>query len=153
MQRITHTRQDGTTTRSWRVRWRDTGRQLSQSFTTKTAAIRFARQVEVAKDQGTYIDPGGGKTTLADYVNEWWKVKTGLKPKTVASYKAVLKLEILPTFGATPLNRITSIDVEQWLVDMKTAGKSASRIRQSKNLLHQILADATRHRRIAYNPT
>ena len=118
------------------------------------AVRESARELlEVAKDQGTYIDPGGGKTTLADYVTEWWKVKTGLKPKTVASYKAVLKLEILPTFGATPLNRITSIDVEQWLVDMKTAGKSASRIRQSKNLLHQILAHATRWRRIGYNPT
>ncbi len=153
VQRITHTRQDGTTTTSWRVRWRDAGQQHSQSYTTKTNAKKKARQVEVAKDQGTYIDAGGGKTTLADYVTEWWKVKTDLKPKTVASYKAVLKLEIIPRFGATPLNRITSIDVEQWLVDMKSAGKSASRIRQSKNLLHQILAHATRHRRIGHNPT
>ena len=153
VQRITHTRQDGTTTHSWRVRWRDAGKQKSQNHATKTKARKFARQIEVAKDHGTYVDPAGGKITLADYVTEWWKVKTDLKPKTVASYKAVLKLEILPRFGTAPLNRITSVDVEEWLVAMKTAGKSASRIRQSKNLLHQILAHATRHRRIGHNPT
>ena len=151
----TYTRQDGTVTERFRARWRqDNGRQTSKGgFTSKSKAQTYGNQEEGAKHRGVSVDLGGGKTKLADYIEEeWWPTKV-LKPKTVASYRAILKLEILPRFGTTQLARITSIDVEQWLVNMKTAGKSASRIRQSKNLLHQILAHATLHRRIAYNPT
>jgi integrase len=151
--RVDRTLKDGTTSTRWRVRWRNTdGQPRSENYNRKKAAEERKRQIEHQLDTGQYVNPHDGKTILNDYVDGWWGTKVALKPKTEDSYRGLLRREIEPVFGKTQINRIDSHAIEQWLIDMHTNGASTSRIRQSYNLLHQILDHATRHRIIARNP-
>jgi integrase len=151
--RVDRTLKDGTTSKRWRVRWRDPdGQPRSENYNRSEAAKERKRQIERQLDTGIYVDPRDGKTLLNDYIDDWWGTKVALKPKTQDSYEGILRRKIQPIFGNQPLNRIDSRDIERWLADMHTNGDSTSVIRQSYNLLHQILQHATRHRIIARNP-
>jgi len=149
----TTTRKDGTTTTHYEIRWRDPdGQNRSETHRTKRQATRRKTEIEHQLDTGRYTNPADGRIPLNEYVDEWWKTKIGLKPKTDDSYRGIIRREILPTFGNTPLNRITPIAIEQWLAAMHTNGASTSRCRQSFTLLHQILEHAARHQTIPRNP-
>jgi integrase len=151
--RVERTLKDGTTSKRWRVRWRDPdGQPRSENYNRSKAAEDRKREIERQLDTGQYVDPRDGKTPLNAYIEDWWGSKVALKPKTEDSYRGILRREILPVFGNQPLNRINSLDIEQWLTDMYSNDASTSRIRQSYNLLHQILEHAARHRIIARNP-
>jgi integrase len=141
-------------TRTWQVRWRTPdGKQHKRHFKKKGDADKWATGRQAAKDRGEHGDPQKARTKLATYIEDtWWPTKINLKPKTADSYRGILKWEILPTFGTTSLARIQSTHIEQWLIDMNQAGKSASRIRQAKSLLHQILGHAARHDILPRNP-
>jgi len=154
VQAVHYERQDGSISTTWRVRWREPGnpKLITKSFKRNTAATKHARQIERLLATGEYINPRNNRTTLTHYITDtWWPTKS-LKPKTVDSYRGILKLEIIPRFGDTPIGDISGADIETWLGDMTRDHKSGSRIRQSKTLLHQILGHAARHRHIRYNP-
>ena len=74
------------------------------------------------------------------------------KPKTLDGYHSLLRIHIIPRFGAARLDRIDGLSIEQWIADMQEAGLSASRIRQAHRVLSQILKAAVRARYIPANP-
>jgi integrase len=120
---------------------------------TKSKADKLKREKEHQADTGLYIDDAGGKTRLSDYIEDtWWPTKTDLKANTRDGYQRIIRLAINPRFGNRPLARITSVEVERWLLDLKADGKSASWIRQAHTILGQILGHAYRHTMIARNP-
>ena len=75
-----------------------------------------------------------------------------LKPKTLVGYESLLKTQIRPTWEDVRLIGVTNADVVAWLAQMRSAGLSASRIRQAYHLLHSILDAAVRDRRLPTNP-
>jgi integrase len=56
--------------------------------------------------------------TFAKYVEAWEKQYVDIKPSTAARYKGLLKLHILPFFGAKPLDAITRDDVKRFFSEL-----------------------------------
>ena len=64
--------------------------------------------------------PGLVKTdvTFAEAADEWLRYvehDRGRKPSTIAGYRALLKSQLLPTFGETPIESITTPEIEAWI--------------------------------------
>jgi integrase len=98
------------------VRYRDpAGRQREKkTFTRKRDAEVFANQVEADKARGLYLDPTLGKTTVAEYAEQWLVAQLH-KPSTEDSYRRNLKNHILPTFGSRALGSIRPTEVQAWV--------------------------------------
>ncbi len=63
----------------WLVRWRVSGRDKSRSFTTKSQAAKFSRQLENARDEGARFDPGSllptswnSTVTVLSFAQSWF---------------------------------------------------------------------------------
>ena len=117
---------------AWQVRYRDPDRvERSRTFPTRDQADRFARKVEVSKDEGTYLDPSLGKTPFGEWAKEWLEsVEPGLKPSTLSGYRTLLRKHIDPAFDA-PLAKIRPIDVRRFVAQLSNDGMSASRLLES----------------------
>ena len=80
-----------------------------------------------------------------------------LAPSTHRIYRDNLRLHILPTFADVPLGSITTEACEPWLIKLRTSGGTRGHlapasVHQVYRTLHQVMAVATRSRRIGRNP-
>ncbi len=139
---------------AWEVRYRDPQRRdRSKTFRTKTEAESFADSVETDIDRGNYLDPRLGKKTFGEWADEWLEARESeIKPTTFMSYRGLLDVHLLPTFGRTAMSRIRPLDVQRFLGKMADAGLSRSRLRQARQLLSMILNAAVDNGYIGRNP-
>jgi integrase len=115
-------------------------------------ARRFARNIEVSKDRGDYIDPRAGKATVAHWADKWLgAVRSTLKPKTAASYESLLRSRVLPSLGHRRISKLKPSDVQDWIGKLQAERLSASRIRQAHVVLRQVLDMALRDGAVARN--
>lgn len=105
---------------AWQVRYRDPDRkERSRTFLTKDQAERFARKVEVTKDEGSYINPSLGKTLFEDWAQEWMaSVSPTLKPITTSGYRSLLNNHVLPTFRGMTLAAVRPMDIRRFVGDL-----------------------------------
>ena len=150
---MAHIRRHPVDNSKWQVRYIDpTGRERSKTFRRKTDAERYLIHVEAQKQRAEWINPELSSTRFEEWAQGWLATRTHLKPKSFSGYESLLKVHILPRFGATRLDRIDSLSIESWLADLKASGLSASRIRQAHNVLSQILKTAVQARYLPSNP-
>ena len=137
VRKVSRKKGNGKSGHAWQVRYRDPDRvEHSRTFRTKDEADRFARRVEVSKDEGSYIDPALGKTLFIDWAKDWLASSAaGLKPSTVSGYRSLLNNHILPVFGGVPLAKIRPVDVRWFVGHLSEQGMSPSRIRSTYFLL------------------
>jgi integrase len=154
VRKVSRKKAGGKAAHAWQVRYRDPDRvEKSRTFRTRDEADRFARKVEVSKDEGSYIDPALGKTLFRDWSEEWLASSApGLKPRTVSGYRSLLKNHILPAFGTTPLAKIRPVDVRRWVANLSNEGMSSSRVRSSYFLLQAVLRAAVESAYIGRSP-
>jgi hypothetical protein len=62
--------------------------------------------------RGEWLDPRLGATRFDAFVDEWWPTTAHLRPTTRASYEYLLRVHLRPTFGGTPIGRITPVMVQ-----------------------------------------
>ena len=144
----------GKTGHAWQVRYRDPDRvERSRTFRTRDEADRFARKVEVSKDEGSYIDPSLGKTLFREWAEDWLaSSEPGLKPHTIAGYRTLLRKHITPTFGSMPLAKVRPVDVRKFVAELSAAGMSSSRVRSTYFLLQAIFRAAVESGYIGRSP-
>ncbi len=136
----------------WRARFHGPdGRQHSRSFVRKVDAERWLRAELGKLDKGEWLDPKAGRITVAEWSETWLRGIT-LKPKTRAGYVSVLRSRVLPTFGEYQLRQVTPATVREWMAAMAEEVGPA-RVRQARQLLHQMLEVAVADGLIARNPT
>lgn len=145
----------------WQARYRNRSGTLTtapRTFPTKTEAGNWLTTTEAERLKGAWLDPEGGRVTLADYSWNWLESRASLAPRTREIYAQQLRLHILPPFaegspglGDIPLSRITPELVRTWYAAVlrrngaSTAAKGYTRLRQ-------ILRQAVEDDRIAKNP-
>ena len=113
---------------SWQVRYRDpANKQRSKNFATKTAAKRFAAAVETDKRRGEYIDPQTAKTTFGEYAAGWMAGRRELALSTQDRDRSYLRVQLLPTFGSSPVGRITPAEVREWEASQETAPRTRAK--------------------------
>ena len=107
------TRRDGTRYSVWRVRWRDErGAERSKTFDRAATRARTRRKLRTLKRTGALADLDAGSETLAEFVEEWWRVYAGpnLERATLRAYASLWNGHALPRLGADPAARAHAAD-------------------------------------------
>lgn len=138
---------------SWRVRYvKDDGTLGSvPGFPTKTAANKYAEDLESDQRKGTWIDPNAGKITVAQWSEDWFDA-LDVARNTEAQYRSLLTNHILPRWGTTTLSEITGIKVAAWAKKVRGSGYANATVTTMVKVLSMMLADAAEDRLIAANP-
>lgn len=154
----------------WRIVWGevdpDTGRRARQrsrgGFATEREASRQLRRVLTSIDAGTYASPS--HVTLERYVAEWLD-GLRLSPSTVAGYRKLARLHVVPYLGERRLDSIRAATLAKLYRDLeedgwKGRGRQAgvkmglgvNTVRKVHTLLGEILQAAVDEHAIASNP-
>lgn len=137
------------------VPWRDEEGGHKKTFRRKMDAENFEARISTQRRDGTYIPPSRAEMSFHEWAEDhWWPsvVSSGLREKTIASYRGILDRQVMPRFGAMCLGNIRVIDVETWLGDLRTKGYANDTVRLSKSVLSKSLASAVRSKMITTNP-
>jgi hypothetical protein len=78
------------------------GRTHSRQFAKRIDADRFASTTEVAKHDGSWIDPGRGRILFADWVEKWQPTQVHLRPSSRARDESYLSTHVLPRCPLVP---------------------------------------------------
>lgn len=129
-----------------------TGKQIQKSITGKTQK-EVAQKLKAATasiDAGTYTPPS--KMTVGQWMDIWAAdYLGGIKPLTVASYKAQIKNHIKPALGAERLETLDAHTVQEFYNSMGNLAPSS--IKTVHGVLHQALKQAMINGYIRFNPT
>lgn len=140
---------------SWRVRWRDSNHasRSKGGFRTKKEAEAFLISTEHSVITGTYVDPRGGRVTVAEYGAAWLlSRKAHLRPSTARPEDSAWRNHVLPKWGSKQLAKILHSDVQAWVADLVARGYSATTVKRAHGILLAILESAVRDRRLSSNP-
>lgn len=137
-------------------RWQATvrhpsGQRWSKSDPLKRVVKDWADDVEAKLRRGEFVDPAGGRMTLAVWHSKWLetrRVAIATEDKTGGWWRN----HIEPKFGTWPLSAIQSWDVEAWVTELEAREVGQETVRSSLRLLRQILRAAVKHKLIATNP-
>jgi integrase len=95
------------------------------------------------------IDP----TTLDQYADRWLdQVAVNLAPRTVTSYRELLKRYVRPALGATRLVDVTRAQVKDLLAARRAAGLSKNTVRLVRATLSVLFSDAVEDGLVPVNP-
>ena len=121
--------------------WTGRGRPAA-GFFTKRLAEDWLQDLLVEARRGTLAGHVRTGASFADAAAEWLRYvefDRRRKPSTVAGYKALVASQLLPVFGATPVEAVTTEAIERWLGGLNLAPSSKTR---SLVVMHGILKRA-----------
>jgi integrase len=140
----------------WQARyWDAAGNRVGAptTFATKADAQRWLSAVETDQSRGEWHDPRLGEKPFGEWAAEWLVLKErALAPSTANQYDYLLRNHIVPHFGAMPLGRITTSEVQSWRADRYDTNLCANTVAKAYRLLRQVLGDAITAGLIARNP-
>lgn len=142
--------EDGTSV--WDARYRDpAGKQRKRTFSKKSEAQRFLVGVDAKLLDGSYLDPRRGVITVAAWSEVWLSGQAQLKESTRTRYESLLRVHVLPQWGATPITRIGYAEVAAWVAKLTKSGMAASSVRHAHRVLSLMLALAVKDKRLPAN--
>ena len=146
----------------WQVRWEESGKPVSQTFTSHDAALTFKARVEVGQADGTWINKDKRDITLADLWEPWIASKAGTSEKTRRDYESIWRTHIAPVWGHRCCCEIQRGMVAAWIPTITTmkgvtrGGKprpvSASAMRKAGIIIHSMMDLAVELKVIPANP-
>jgi len=112
---------------TYRVLWRDGGRQSSLTFADRASAERFkvlidhhgpaeALRVVELKERGKQVP------TVAEWLSTHIDSLTGVQPATLQRYRTYLSRDV--TFGNLPITAVTEATIAKWVQGMNGSGKT-----------------------------
>lgn len=128
----------------YRARWRQAGKRVSAptTFETEQKAWVYLGAKRAELDALPVLARGHRRVTFGDYAEQWlahksldWAINTREKSRNV------VRLYLIPTFGAMDLDEITVPDVKEWQADMRQR-LSQSTTAESYRIGRQIFRDA-----------
>lgn len=134
------------------------GMRVDGKQTIRTVYGESQREVRAKLDalrrqRDAGIGLGADRETIAGFLDEWLATSAGprLRPKTLISYAAIIRLHLTPELGPIKLVELQPGDVRRLLARKLAEGASARTVRNIRALLRAALATAVRDRRIAIN--
>jgi integrase len=139
--------------RAYLVRYKaPDGSPRSKQFGRRRDADLFASSIEVEIAHGVFVDPDGGKETLAEWVDRWWPTTVHLRETSRARDGSVLRIHVLPKFGRVPLGRIEHLAVREWIAELTARGYKPTTVHKCHQVLAKTLRAAVDARKLRYNP-
>jgi integrase len=138
------------------VRYRDaTGRQKQRSARTYDQArkLRSALNADVARGEHRELS----RVRFAEYVDTWGqtyagRTGTGIRPDTLARYRADLDKHAVPHFGRRRLVEIEPRDIKGFAASLADTGLAPASVRNIIAPLRALLATAVEEGLIRHNP-
>jgi hypothetical protein len=140
--------------RTYRVFWRDDGRQQSLTFADRPSADRFKTLVEdhgasEAKRILEIEETGRHVPTVSEWLTIHIDGLTGVQPATINRYRTYVLRDIDPVFGRLPINAVTEATIGAWVQQLRGAGKT---IQNKHGFLSGAFNAAVRRGLILANP-
>src|SRR5262245_23139618 len=126
--------------------------------TRQQAQAELARLLTQVAD-GAHVNPS--KVTVAEYLParlQIWRAKGTVSAKPAERYGQLIRSQIVPFIGTTPLQKLTEEQVETWHTKLltecrhdKTGGVSTRTLRDAHRVLSKALDEAVRHKLVPRN--
>jgi integrase len=145
----------------WRARYvDDRGREHTKAFGRKVDATRWLDGVVSEQVTGMWTDPALSGQTFGAMAERWITTKATRAPKTVAGYRSLLDVVILPRWAEVPLREVSFDDLQEWVSGLSVNGStrfegkglSASRVIQAHRVISQVLSFAVKAKHLPANP-
>lgn len=152
---------------SWRLKFdagRDekTGKRKTQFVTfrgtKRQAQVRLAELI-ASVSQARYVEPS--KITVAEWVRsrvDHWEASGDISARTAERYRELVENQIAPHIGAKPLQKLRTIDIEEWHTTLRTGGRADGKgglaprtIGHAHRVLGKSLRDATKNELVNKN--
>jgi integrase len=109
---------------------------------------------------GTWTDPALSAVTFGAIAEKWLGTKAHRSAKTVAGYRSLLDTLVLPRWRDVALRDVQFEDLQVWITGLSVDGSvrfegkglSASRVRQTHQLMGAVMKFAVRSKHLAANP-
>jgi integrase len=123
--------QTNTAGTTWRVKWRQDGKQTSASFNDKAMAERFKGDVEQYGPEEAIrvlavLEAEASVPTVTEYLTQFIDGLTGVQAATANKYRAYLARDITPVFGSLPIVAVTEHTIGAWVTTMASKKEKAS---------------------------
>jgi integrase len=127
-------------------------------FRTRAEADDFA--LEKRNEAATGLLPTPRKevkesrrATLSTYAEKWYtRAAMRTTTRTARGYDSILRIHVLPTFGARPVIAITTGEVFDWVAALEAGGLAPPTIRKATDVLRRVLMVAVKEKAIPTNP-
>lgn len=131
------------------VRYRDDrNATLRKTFATKKEAVDFEAKVRTDIREGRFTNAKLASTPFRLVAEDWFEAMSAKRrPKTVAGYRSILDVHLLPAFGHRPIGRVKANEIEKVLADVKPGTQ-----RNVLNVLSPIFKQAIKAGMIQTNP-
>ena len=147
-------RHDGTAYAVWRVRWRDeTGAERNKSFDRAGDARAYEAKIRMLKRTHALADVDAGSETLAEFVEEWWKVYAGpnLERATLRLYAHLWNGHALPRLGRFQLRELSPQVIAHFRAELEADGVGIESVRKTMTMLQGVLQRAVEWGRVPSN--
>ena len=124
----------------------------SETFKRAEDAKRRAREVEVEKDRGIYVDPNAAKQPFAPLAGSVLANRQHLRPSTQARDDSLMRNMVLPAFGNRQLGSIRPLEIKNWITELTGRGYNSDTVRKSYELLALVFREAAANDWIARTP-
>lgn len=113
-----------------------------RGFATKREAAAELDRLVGTVAVGLYVDPK--RLTLGEYLERQWlpAKRVNVRPTTVDSYERAVRVHVVPSLGAVPLQQLERAQVASWVASLTGKGLSPKTVRNVHAVLAKALADA-----------
>ena len=144
----------------------ETGKQIRKSILGKTQA-EVRTKLKEALAEATEIDVvKSGEYNVAGWIQAWYSLyaQPNVRETTARYYKGYIDHHVIPRLGDIPLNKLTSLDIQQFYKDLlengriredtkaKKPGLSSTTVHGIHVMLKSALKRAVQERLIPFNP-
>ncbi|MGV0807054.1 tyrosine-type recombinase/integrase [Mycolicibacterium setense] len=138
----------------------DQGSEHAKRFARKVDAQKWLNTVVSDQVAGTWTDPKLSGVTFGTIAERWLSTKANRSAKTVAGYRSLLDTIVLPRWRDVQLRDVRYDDLQVWITGLTVDGSvrfegkglSASRVRQTHQLVGAVLKFAVRAKHLPSNP-
>jgi len=127
-------------------------RRSAGTFGSKREADKAWQRAEAKIAEGRLNNPGRGRQTFQQYVEETWLPNHEMEASTREGYTYSIYKHIMPEFGPMRMVDILPEHVRQWIAKMKDRGVKPVTIRYNKIILSAIFSTAFNDQVIFINP-
>lgn len=134
-------------------------RQLTRSgFPTKREALDSMSRLQDQLRSYTFVEPS--RRTVGDYLAAWLDglSATGLRASTVASYREIIEVKVVPEVGEIPLQALEPTDLDRLYARLlregrrqRQGGLAPRTVRYTHTVVRKALADGQRKGLLARN--
>lgn len=127
---------------TFEVKWRENGRQKSESRKTKGEAERLKVEVENRVAGGRHVVRSKDAPTLETFAASWLAGRNDLEDSTKRKYTEWLEVHILPSLGHISVADLRPRRLQEWQDTRLAEGAGPAVLGKAQSLLSQILKKA-----------